>query len=70
MVGFASCKRGFYGSLLSVDFVSSVLVTSSIGFGGGVVAMVQPIHRSICIICIAALSLLMPTILANGVSAT
>lgn len=43
-VGVKNRRFGVYGSLFSEGFGSSVLVISSIGFGGGVVAMVQPIH--------------------------
>jgi hypothetical protein len=44
LVGGARFGHGF---LFSAGFVSSAGVISSIGFGGGVVAIVQPIHAPI-----------------------
>jgi len=46
----------FSGSLFSVSFVSIALVISSIGFGGGVVAMVQPIHAPMPITAVKAMN--------------
>ena len=48
------CRCGVYGFFVSVGFVSSVLVISSIGLGGGVVAIVQPIHAPMPIITMNA----------------
>jgi hypothetical protein len=54
MVLIRNRRFGVYGSLFSAGFGSSVLVISSIGFGGGVVAIVQPIHAPMPIIAMNA----------------